>query len=89
MNSRHVSGFEVVGQLKMHLRLLRNGAMVVRLETIPAIAALGRQALCHLVPRPGMETDRLRFLLTRLDPIGLSAPPQLLPFGKSRCLRKK
>lgn len=41
LNSRHVSGSEAVGQLKMHLHLLSNGAMVVKLETIPTVSVPG------------------------------------------------
>lgn len=39
--SRHVCGFEVVGRPKIPRRLLRNGAAVVELETVPTTSALG------------------------------------------------
>lgn len=44
MNSRHVCGFEVVGRPKIHLRLLRNGAVIVKLETIPTGSAPGERS---------------------------------------------
>lgn len=44
LNSRHVPGFEVVGRLKLHFCLLRNGAMAVKLETIPMVSALGKHS---------------------------------------------
>lgn len=44
MNSGHVCGFEVVGRPKIHLRLLRNGVMVVKLETLPTTSPVDERS---------------------------------------------